>query len=162
MRAIGRRPDREGIELPPLSDRSIAAMRAVMPDYGNPRNPLDGTGTMYENAEIFPRLVDTLLHDDAIDVVAVNLRANVPRPGGWAPSREFARALIAAVKAGTDRLVFCYGSHAAGDLDQDVVGQLSEVGVPFLESTETAMQALRHAREYHRFLSRPALEETRP
>jgi acetate---CoA ligase (ADP-forming) len=154
--------DREGVELPPLSAKSIEALRAVMPDFGNPRNPLDGTGAMYERAEIFPGLVDTLLRDDAVDVLAVNLRANVPLPGGWAPSREFARVLAKAVRAGTDRLVFCYGSHAAGDLDQDVIGQLIEVGVPFLESTETAMQALRHARDYHRFLSGPAPKETRP
>jgi acetyltransferase len=154
--------DREGIELPPLSPQSIDALRAVMPDFGNPRNPLDGTGAMYENAEIFPRLVETLLGDDAVDVLAVNMRATVPRPGGGAPSREFARVLAKAVRAGTDRLVFGYGSHAAGDLDQEVVAPLAEAGVPFLESTETAMQALRHAREHHRFLSRPERKETRP
>ena len=51
---------------------------------------------------------------------------------------------------------FCFGSHAAGDLDQDVVAPLAEAGVPYLEATETAMQALRHARDYHRFLARPA------
>jgi acetate---CoA ligase (ADP-forming) len=151
----------EGIELPALSDRSIAAMRAVMPDFGNPRNPLDGTGAMYENAAIFPRLVDALLADEAVDVLAVNLRASVPRPGGGAPSREFARVLAKAVGAGTDRLVFCYGSHASGDLDPEVIGPLVEVGIPFLESTETAMQALRHARE-HRALSRPTAEEVTP
>jgi acetyltransferase len=127
-----------------------------MPDFGNPRNPLDGTGAMYENAEMFPRLVDVLLHDDAVDVMAVNMRANVPRPGGSAPSRGFARTLAAAVSAGTDRLVFCFGSHAAGDLDQEVVGPLAAAGVPFLEATETAMQALRHAREHGRFCARRA------
>jgi acyl-CoA synthetase (NDP forming) len=148
--------DREGVELPPLSPASIEALRAVMPEFGNPRNPLDGTGAMYESSAIFPALVDTLLGDDTIDVLAVNMRANVPRPGGWAPSREFARVLEAAVRKGTDRLVFCFGSHAAGDLDQDVVAPLAEAGVPYLEATETAMQALRHAREYHRFLARPA------
>ena len=37
-----------------------------------------------------------------------------------------------------------------------MVAPLAEAGVPFLEATETAMQALRHAHEYHRFLSRPA------
>src|SRR6185436_14243665 len=145
--------DREGVDLPPLSSASIDALRAVMPDFGNPRNPLDGTGAMYENAAIFPRLVDTLLADDAVDVLAVNMRANVPRPGGWAPSREFARVLASAVRAGTDRLVFCFGSHAAGDLDEDVIAPLADAGVPFLETTETAMQALRHTREYHGFLA---------
>jgi acetate---CoA ligase (ADP-forming) len=152
--------DREGIELPPLSAASIEALRAVLPDFGNPRNPLDGTGGMYENAEIFPRLVDTLLADETIDVLAVNMRANVPRPGGWAPSRQFARELAAAVGAGTDRLVLCFGSHAAGDLDPEVVAPLAEAGVPYLEVTDSAMQALRHAREYHGVLARPP--STRP
>ena len=140
--------EREGIELPALSPASVETLHTVMPDFGHPRNPLDGTGAMYEHAEMFPRLVDVLLRDDAIDVVAVNMRANVPRPGGWAPSREFARVLVAAVRAGTDKLVFCFGSHAGGDLDREVVDPLAEAGVPFLEATETAMQALRHAREY--------------
>jgi acyl-CoA synthetase (NDP forming) len=134
--------DREGVELPPLSDASIESLRAVMPDFGNPRNPLDGTGAMYENAEIFPNLVDALLRDSAVDVLAVNMRANVPRPGGWAPSREFARALAAAVVAGTDRLVFCFGSHAAGDLDQDIVAPLAEVGVPGFDHKRPAAQEI--------------------
>jgi acetyltransferase len=154
--------DREGVELPPLSPASLAALRAVMPDFGNPRNPLDGTGAMYESSAIFPGLVDTLLRDDAVDVLAVNMRANVPLPGGWAPSREFARVLEGAVRAGTDRLVFCFGSHAGGDLDREVVAPLAEAGVPFLEATDTAMQALRHAREYHGFLARPARPSAAP
>jgi acetyltransferase len=148
--------EREGVELPALSPASVETLRTVMPDFGNPRNPLDGTGAMYEHAEMFPRLVDVLLRDDAIDVVAVNMRANVPSPGGWAPSREFARVLAAAVRAGTDKLVFCFGSHAGGDLDREVVGPLAEAGVPFLEATETAMQALRHAREYGHVVERRA------
>ena len=54
--------DRAGVELPPLSpaiDR--AACGAFMPDFANPRNPLDGTGAMYEDARLFPQPVDVLL-----------------------------------------------------------------------------------------------------
>ena len=91
--------ERAGVELPPLSPASVTALRSFMPDFANPRNPLDGTGAMYENPELFPRLLDVLLTDEATDVVAVNLRANVPRPGAWAPSREFSRAIGAAVSA---------------------------------------------------------------
>src|SRR5262249_43420817 len=65
--------DRVGLELPPLASSSIEALREVMPDFANPRNPLDGTGAMYEQAALFPRLLDVLLRDDAADVVAVNL-----------------------------------------------------------------------------------------
>jgi acetyltransferase len=147
--------DRAGIELPALSPRSVASLRSFMPDFANPRNPLDGTGAMYESAEIFPRMIDTALHDENTDVLAINMRANVPEPGGWAPSRGYARAIVEAMRAGTDRLVVCFTSFAGADLDQEVVAPLAGVGVPYLESTDTAMLALCHAREHRRFLERP-------
>jgi len=96
-----------------------------------------------------------MLREDAVDVVAVNLRVNVPRPGGGAPSRQFSRAMIEALPKHPARLVVAFSSFAGGDLDQEVVRPLAEAGVPFLESTETAMLALRHAREHRRFLDRP-------
>jgi acyl-CoA synthetase (NDP forming) len=85
--------DRAGIELPPLSDASVERLRGFMPDFANPRNPLDGTGAMYEDARIFPQLFDVLLREEALDILVVNLRVNVPKPGGSAPSREFSRAM---------------------------------------------------------------------
>src|SRR5262245_31396246 len=147
--------DRSGVELPPLSAASVETMRGFMPDFANPRNPLDGTGAMYEDARLFPQLFDVMLREDAVDVVAVNLRVNVPRPGGGAPSRQFSRAMIEALPKHPARLVVAFSSFAGGDLDQEVVRPLAEAGIPFLESTETAMQALRHAREHRRFLDRP-------
>src|SRR5213593_5279135 len=146
--------DRAGVELPPLSAASVETLRSFMPNFANPRNPLDGTGAMYEDARLFPQLFDVLLQDEAIDVVAVNLRVNVPRPGGGAPSRPFSRAMIAALPKNPGRLVLAFSSFAGGDLDQEVVRPLADAGVPFLESTETAMLALRYAREHRRFLDR--------
>src|SRR5436309_2819428 len=126
-----------------------------MPDFATPRNPLDGTGAMYEDARIFPQLFDVLLREEAVDVLAVNLRVNVPKPGGSAPSREFSRAMRDRLRQPTDRLVVAFSSFAGGDLDPEVIQTLAEAGVPFLESTESTMQALRNAREHQRFLDRP-------
>ena len=147
--------DRAGVELPPLSAISVETMKGFMPDFANPRNPLDGTGAMYEDASLFPQLFDVMLRDEAVDVVAVNLRVNVPRPGGGAPSRSFSRAMIEALPKNPGRLVLAFSSFAGGDLDQEVIRALADAGVPFLESTETAMLALRNAREHRRFLDRP-------
>jgi acetyltransferase len=147
--------DRVGIDLPPLAPSTIEAVRSFMPDFANPRNPLDGTGAMYENPTLFPRLIDALLHDQTIDVVAFNTRVNIPAPGGWAPARDYARTLCEAVRRGTDRLVLCFNSFAAGDLDQEVVRPLAEVGIPFLEGSETTLLALRHLRAHREFLDRP-------
>ena len=154
--------DRAGVELPPLSAASVETMKSFMPDFASPRNPLDGTGAMYEDARLFPQLFDVMLREEAIDVVAVNLRVNVPKPGGGAPSRQFSRAMIEALPRNPERLVLAFSSFAGGDLDQDVVGALADAGVPFLESTETAMLALRHAREHRRFLGRPDLPPSSP
>jgi acetyltransferase len=151
--------DRVGVDLPPLSASTIGTLRSFMPDFANPRNPLDGTGAMYENPALFPRLIDTLLCDETIDVVGFNTRVNVPAPGGWAPSRDYARALSEAVRRGTDRLVLCFNSFAAGDLDQAVVRPLAEAGIPFLEGSETTLLALRHLREYRESLGRPVLPQ---
>jgi acetyltransferase len=147
--------DRVGVELPPLAPSTLDSLRGVMPDFANPRNPLDGTGAMYENPALFPRLIDALLHDETIDVVAFNTRVTVPAPGGWAPARDFARALGEAVRKGTDRLVLCFNSFAGGDLDQEVVRPLAEAGIPFLEGSETTLRALGHLRAHREFLDRP-------
>jgi acetyltransferase len=140
--------DRAGVDLAPLSASTVARVRSFMPDFATPRNPLDGTGAMYEDPTLFPGLIDAVLADDNIDVMAVNLGARVPKPGGSAPNRQFARVLNETLgPGGRDKLVVAFSSFAGGDLDQEVVRPLAEVGVPFLEGTETAMLALRHLRE---------------
>jgi acetyltransferase len=146
--------DRAGVELPPLSAGAVAEIASFMPDFASPRNPLDGTGAMYENATLFPRLVDCVLKEEGADVVAINLRATIPRPGGWAPNRQFARIVNEKLAGGTDRLVVAFSSFAGGDVDPEIVRPLAEVGVPFLEGTETAMLALRHLADHRRFLER--------
>jgi acetyltransferase len=147
--------ERAGVELPPLAPLTAERIAGFMPDFATPRNPLDGTGAMYENATLFPGLLDAVLSDESIDVLAVNLGARVPKPGGWAPNRQFAQVMHDALARGTDKLVLAFSSFAGGDLDHDVVVPLARVGVPLLEGTETAMLALRHLREHRQFLDRP-------
>jgi acetyltransferase len=146
--------DRAGVELPSLSSGTVERIAAFMPEFATPRNPLDGTGAMYEDVSLFPQLLDAVLAEEAVDVLAVNLRANVPKPGGWAPSRQFARTLADKLASPTDKLVLAFGSFAGGDLDPEVVQPLAQAGVPFLEGTETTMLALRHLADHHRFLAR--------
>jgi len=144
--------ERVGVELPPLSAATVETLRGFMPEFANPRNPLDGTGAMYEDHTLFPRILDTLLRDDTIDVIAFNQRAHVPAPGGWAPARQYVPALVEAMRRGTDRLVVCFSSFAGGDLDQEVVRPLAEAGVPYLEGSESTLLALRHLGAYRRRL----------
>ena len=108
---------------------------------------------------MYPQLVDTLLHEDAIDVVALNMGADPgSRPSGRTPQRDFSKVIRDAVRAtsGRGKLVFAFSSAIGGALDEEVIGALAEAGVPFLEGTETAMQALRNLQTHRQFLERHA------
>ena len=60
---------------------------------------------MYEDPTLFPRLIDCVLEEGGADVLAFNLRAHVPKPGGWAPNRQFGCIINEKLAAGTDKLV---------------------------------------------------------
>src|SRR3989441_1336305 len=53
--------ERVGVPLPPLSVSTADTLRGFMPEFFTPRNPLDGTGAMYEDPALSPRIIDTLL-----------------------------------------------------------------------------------------------------
>src|SRR6266540_232347 len=148
--------DQAGIELPPLSTSTIQKLKRALPDFANPRNPLDGTGAMYENVELFPYMVRTLLEADGFDILAINLNADPPRPNGRAPARGFSRALSAELKNGTHRLVLCFSSAIGGALDGETLKTLAESGIPYLQGTETAMQTITSLRRYRLHLQRRA------
>ena len=153
--------DRAGVELPQLAPSTVLRIGGFMPDFANPRNPLDGTGAMYEDATLFPRLIDSVLAEDGAEVLAVNLGAKIPKPGGWAPNRQFAKVIAEKVTAGTDKFVVAFNSFVGGDLDPEVVRPLADAGVPFLEGSETAMLALRHLKEHREFLDEAAARPPR-
>lgn len=82
-----------GLEIPELSADSKARLPEVLPDFGNLNNPLDGTGAMYDDEKIFPRLLQALIDDTNIDIVTVNLEANDPRPKELKSGNRFSLAI---------------------------------------------------------------------
>jgi acetyltransferase len=155
-----------GLDMPPLSPASVARLTAVLPEFGRPRNPLDGTGAMYEDSRIYPELIDTLLHEDAVDVVAIHLNAEPPKPSGRTPSRDFSRVIRDTVRATPStrpRLVLAFSGMTGNVQDVEVVQTLAEAGMPYLDGTEHAMRALAHLRAYRAFVERPPQpDEGRP
>jgi acetyltransferase len=144
----------EGIDLAPLAPATVERLRGVLPDFGTPQNPLDGTGTMFEDGRVFPALLDTLLQDPGLDVVAINLGADPPRADGSSPGRRFSEAIRAAHPFPPNRLIFTFRSLLGGAADPEVIRPLSQIGVAYLEGTATALQALRHLRDQRAFVAR--------
>lgn len=142
--------DAAGLAVPDLADETKSQLQGVLPDFGNPHNPLDGTGAMYDDAQIFPRLLDALVHDPNMDIVTVNLEANDPRPKELKSGNRFATATAMAAAA-SEKPIAIFSSIIGGAVDPDVVLPLRANGVPLMEGGEFAMAALRNLAEYHEF-----------
>ena len=59
---------RYGIELPGLSEKTVAALKAVLPEFAQPDNPLDVTGSGFWGG--MGEILKILLEDENIDIVA--------------------------------------------------------------------------------------------
>jgi acetate---CoA ligase (ADP-forming) len=139
-----------GLEVPELSDDSKARLPEVLPDFGNLNNPLDGTGAMYDDEKIFPRLLQALIDDTNIDIVTVNLEANDPRPKELKSSNRFSLA-IANAAAAASKPIATFSSVVGGPVDPEILLPLRTAGVPLMEGAECAMSALHNLAEHHRF-----------
>jgi acetate---CoA ligase (ADP-forming) len=139
-----------GLEVPELSDDVKARLPEVLPDFGNLNNPLDGTGAMYDDERIFPRLLQALIEDKNIDIVTVNLEANDPRPKELKSGNRFSLAITNAA-AGANKPIATFSSVVGGPVDPDILLPLRTAGVPLMEGAECAMSALSYLVDYCRF-----------
>jgi acetyltransferase len=139
-----------GLEVPELSEDSKARLPEVLPDFGNLNNPLDGTGAMFDDEKIFPRLLQALVDDANIDIVTVNLEANDPRPKELKSGNRFCRAVVDAATAANKPMTI-FSSVVGGAVDPDILLPLRAAGVPLMEGAECAMSALRHLADYQQF-----------
>jgi acyl-CoA synthetase (NDP forming) len=138
------------LEVPELSPATKAKLEDVVVDFGNINNPLDGTGAMYDDQRLYPRLLRALIEDANIDIVAVNLEANDPRPKELKSGDRFARTIESAVPTAAKPIAI-FSSVVGGPVDPDVLVPLRQVGVPLMEGAECATASLRNLAQYFEF-----------
>ncbi len=139
-----------GLEVPELTEATKAQLQATVADFGNMNNPLDGTGAMYDDDRIFPRLLQGLIDDANIDVVTINLEANDPRPKELKSGNRFS-AIIEKVAATSLKPIACFSSVVGGPVDPDILLPLRAIGVPLMEGAECATATIRNLAEYYEF-----------
>jgi acetyltransferase len=94
-----------GLEVPELTATTQAQLQEAVADFGNMNNPLDGTGAMYDDPNIFPSLLQGLIDDANIDVVTINLEANDPRPRELKSGNRFSAIIETASEPKADCLL---------------------------------------------------------
>jgi acetyltransferase len=156
-----------GIEVPELTETTKAQLQEAVADFGNMNNPLDGTGAMFDDDRIFPRLLQGLVDDSNIDFVTINLEANDPRPKELKSGTRFS-ALIEKAAANSHKPIAIFSSVVGGPVDPDILLPLRKAGVPLMEGAECTTATLRKLADYSEFqksrrasTATPAVAETR-
>jgi acetyltransferase len=139
-----------GLQVPELTEATKSNLQAAVADFGNMNNPLDGTGAMYDDEKIFPRLLQGLIDDDNIDFVAINLEANDPRPKELKSGSRFAQ-IIETAAAASNKPIAAFSSVVGGPVDPEILQPLRKAGVPLMEGAECTTAALRNVAEYFEF-----------
>jgi acetate---CoA ligase (ADP-forming) len=139
-----------GLQVPELTEATKSGLQAAVADFGNMNNPLDGTGAMYDDEKIFPRLLQALIDDGNIDFVAINLEANDPRPKELKSGNRFA-VIIEKAAAASNKPIVAFSSVVGGPVDRDILLPLRAAGVPLMEGAECATATLRNVADYFEF-----------
>jgi acetyltransferase len=139
-----------GVEVPELTEATKASLQAAVADFGNMNNPLDGTGAMYDDEKIFPRLLQGLIDDANIDIVTINLEANDPRPKELKSGPRFTSAIEKAAAA-SRKPIATFSSVVGGPVDPDILKPLRNAGVPIMEGAECATATIRNLADYFEF-----------
>jgi acyl-CoA synthetase (NDP forming) len=74
---IADRAEQEGLELPAYAPETVAALRAMLPDFATVANPLDVTGYVVVDRTLLGRALEIVAKDPGIDEVM--LLADLPR-----------------------------------------------------------------------------------
>ncbi len=139
-----------GLNVPELTETTKVQLQEAIADFGNMNNPLDGTGAMYDDEKIFPRLLQALIDDGNIDVVTVNLEANDPRPKELKSGNRFAAAIEKAATSST-KPITCFSSVVGGPVDPEILLPLRAAGVPLMEGAECATMTVQRLADYYDF-----------
>jgi acetyl coenzyme A synthetase (ADP forming)-like protein len=134
-----------GLELPPPSDETRAALAAVMPAEGSVANPIDMLGGA--NAQSFENALPPVLADPAFDAAIVLF---VPTVG--TDEEAVGAAISRAAATAEDKPVLCAFLSAKGA----PVSLQSVADVPSFAYPEAAAKALARAVERGEWLRRPA------
>lgn len=145
----------EGLELPSLSPASEQALRAVLPEFIPPSNPLDLTAQALVEPDLYAKTMAPLLADERYGSLVMGIIL-----GNAATSNVKVPLVLEQVAAlGTDKpvIVAMFGEEA--DVPAELISRMRAQGVPFYRSPERLLRALARLTRFATWQA-PARERT--
>ena len=141
--------------LSPLNAETKERVRSVLPDFGSVTNPIDGTGAIYDDPALLPKIFDAILTEPGRPVIAASVSA---RPVGNEGMRRLASTYADVARSSGRTIVAYQYSPLGGPLDPDIVGMLHAARIPFLLGTANAMRVLKYLALRQGYWARSARE----
>jgi len=145
---------KNGLGLPALSQFTREQLSQKVESFATVGNPMDLTGQLYSQPEMFKGVIQLFSQDENIDVVAVAISMV---PGERARAR--AHYIIDAAKTVDKPFVSWW---AAGNLSESAFGLLDESKVSLFKSPERCIKAVKSAVTYSQARERFLLKDKEP
>lgn len=124
-----------------LSPATREQVGAIMPEFGSVTNPIDGTGAIYDDPTLLPKIFDALRDEPDRPVIAASVSAS---PVGRVHMQRIARTIADAAQK-TNRTIVAYSySPLGGPLDPEIVNAMHSAGIPYLLGITSAMSVLKN------------------
>ena len=127
-----------GLALPPLTQQTEASLRAVLPAFIPPSNPLDITAQGLIDPELYQHTLPPFLSDETYgSVILAIILTDLQTSGLKLPP------LLNALEAlRPNKPIVFAAMDEGGSISQEYISKLRALGVPFFPSPERAMRAL--------------------
>ena len=132
--------ERLALPLPALAGATADALRAVLPDFIPPTNPLDITAQGLIDPELYRRCIPPVLADEQYGSLVLAIILTDETTSGL----KFPPILAALRDIKPTKPVIFAGLDEGAKIDPAYVDQLRELGVPFFPSSDRAFRALAH------------------
>lgn len=137
--------DASGMTLATLDAATTERLRAILPEFASPTNPIDATGVVYDDPALLPALFAAIFAQGGRPIIAATVNvAPVDR------LRRIADAIADAARS-SGRTIVAYQSSPLGPLDDEIVRTLHAAKVPLLLGIQNAMGALRQLKQRRDF-----------
>jgi acyl-CoA synthetase (NDP forming) len=143
-----------GLELPPLSPATAEILKAELPDFMEPGNPLDLTAQGILDLDLYARTLKPLFADKAFGSVFV---APIVSANSAFAAAKIAAILKAAAGAGKPAIVGLLGDEVA--LPGGSVEQVRAAGIALFRSPERGLRALARVTAHARTATRTRREQ---
>lgn len=132
------------LPLPTLSEATSAALRAVLPAFIPPTNPLDITAQGLVDPDLYRRTLPPVLDDPTYGSVVLAIILTDPTTSGL----KLPPILEALKEIKPTKPVLFAAMDEGAPIDQHYIDQLRTLGVPFFPSPERAFRALARITAY--------------